>query len=93
VTKKDWVRFVEKCESEHFDAESQYMQCLRSQNELNHHLDNTGYAGKQRKWQQKDERLAYQGHENPYDKFHGRLGPFMHARSKLIESSNVSFYS
>jgi hypothetical protein len=25
VTKEDWVRFVEKCDSEHFAAESQYM--------------------------------------------------------------------
>jgi hypothetical protein len=28
VTEEDWVRFVEKCESEHFAAESQYMQWL-----------------------------------------------------------------
>jgi hypothetical protein len=26
LTKDDWVRFIEKCESEHFDVESQYMQ-------------------------------------------------------------------
>jgi hypothetical protein len=49
VTKEDWVRFIEKCKSEHFVAKSQYMQWLRSQNELDHHLCNTGYAGKQRK--------------------------------------------
>jgi hypothetical protein len=30
VTKKDWVRFVEKCESEHFATESEYMQWLQS---------------------------------------------------------------
>jgi hypothetical protein len=46
VTKEDQARFIEKCESEHFAAESQYMQWLRSQNELDHHLDNTGYVGK-----------------------------------------------
>jgi hypothetical protein len=28
VTKEDWTRFIEKCESEHFAAESQYMQWL-----------------------------------------------------------------
>jgi hypothetical protein len=28
VTKEDWARFVEKCESEHFAAESQYMRWL-----------------------------------------------------------------
>jgi hypothetical protein len=71
LTKDDWARFVEQCESEHFGANSQYMQWLRSQNELDHHLGNTGYAGKQRKWQQEDERLTQQGLENPYDKFHG----------------------
>jgi hypothetical protein len=40
VTKEDWARFVEKCESEHFAVESQYMQWLQSQNELDHHLSN-----------------------------------------------------
>jgi hypothetical protein len=50
VTKEDWVRFVEKCKSEHFTAESQYMQWLRLQNELDHHLGKTSYARKQRKW-------------------------------------------
>jgi hypothetical protein len=69
------------------------MQWLRSQNELDHHLYNTGYAGKQRKWQQEDERLAQQGLENQYEKFCGWLGPFMHAHSKLTESDDVSFYS
>jgi hypothetical protein len=50
---------------------SQYMQWLRSQNELDHHLSNTGYAEKQRKWQQEDERLAQQGLENLYHEFCG----------------------
>jgi hypothetical protein len=93
VTKEDWARFVEKCESEHFATESQYMQWLWSQNELDHHLVNTRYAGKQRKWQQEDERLAQQGLENLYDKFQGRLRPFMCAHSKMTESDDVSFYS
>jgi hypothetical protein len=93
VTKEDWVRFIEKCESEHFVMESQYMQWLRSQNELDHHLDNTGYARKQRKWQQEDEKLAQQDLENPYDKFCGWLEPFMRARSKLTESGDASFYN
>jgi hypothetical protein len=73
VAKEDWVRFVEKCQSEHFVAESQYMQWLRSQNELDHHLGNTSYARKQRKLQQEDEIMAQQGLENPYDKFRGWL--------------------
>jgi hypothetical protein len=93
VTKEDWARFVEKCELEHFIAENQYMQWLRSLNELDHHLDNTGYAGKQMKWQQEDERLAQQGLENPYYKFHGWLRPFMRVRSKLIGLGDVSFYN
>jgi hypothetical protein len=46
LTKEDWTRFVEKCESEHNGANSQYMQWLRSQNELDHHLGNIGYARK-----------------------------------------------
>jgi hypothetical protein len=37
--------------------------------------------------------LTPQGLENPYDKFRGRLGPFMHARSNVTESDNVNFYS
>jgi hypothetical protein len=93
VTKEDWTIFVKKCESEHFATESQYMQWLRSQKELDHHLSNTGYTGKYRKWQQEDERLTQQYLENSYDKFHGRLGPFMRACSKLTESGDVSFYS
>jgi hypothetical protein len=36
--------------------------------------------------------LAQQGLENPYDKFRGRLTPFMRAHSKLTESDDVSFY-
>jgi hypothetical protein len=37
--------------------------------------------------------LAQQDLENPYNNLRGWLGPFMHARSKLTESSDVSFYS
>jgi hypothetical protein len=47
----DYVSFVEKCESEHFAMESQYIQWLRSQNEVDHHLGNISYDRKQRKWQ------------------------------------------
>jgi hypothetical protein len=43
-------RFVEKCESENFAMNSEYMQWLRSQNQLDHHLGNTGYAKKQMRW-------------------------------------------
>jgi hypothetical protein len=46
LTKEDWTKFVEKCESEHFTVESQYMQWLRLQNKLDHNLDNTSYAKK-----------------------------------------------
>jgi hypothetical protein len=69
LSEEDWVRFVEKCKSENIAVNSDYMQWLRSKNELDHHLDNTGYAKKQRKWQQEVERLAQQGLENPYDNF------------------------
>jgi hypothetical protein len=41
LREEDWTRFIEKCESENFAANSQYMQWLRSQNELDHHLNNT----------------------------------------------------
>jgi hypothetical protein len=58
LSEEDWVRFVEKCESDNFSVNSEYMKWLRSQNELDHHLDNTGYARKQRRRQQEDERLA-----------------------------------
>jgi hypothetical protein len=61
LSEEDWVRFVEKCKSENFFVNSEYMKWLRSQNELDHHLDNTGYAGKQRRWKQEDERLAQLG--------------------------------
>jgi hypothetical protein len=37
--------------------------------------------------------LVQQGLENPYDKFCGRLAPFMRPHSKLTKSDNVSFYS
>jgi hypothetical protein len=40
LAKKDWARFVEKCELEHFGANSQYLQWHRSQNEHDHHLSN-----------------------------------------------------
>jgi hypothetical protein len=72
---------------------SEYMKWLRSQDKLEHHLGNTSYAGKQRRWQQEDERLSQLGLQNPYNNFRGWLGPFMRARSKLIESGDVSYYS
>jgi hypothetical protein len=50
---------------------NEYIKWLRSQNELDHNLGNIGYARKQRKWKQEDERLAQQGLENPYDIFFG----------------------
>jgi hypothetical protein len=37
--------------------------------------------------------LSQQGLENPYEKFHGRLAPFMCVHSKLTELGDVSFYS
>jgi hypothetical protein len=93
LSEEDWARFVEKCELENIAANSEYMKWLRSQNELDHHLGNTSYTRKQRRWQQEDERLAQLGLQNPYDNFCGRLGPFMRAHSKLIELGDVSYYS
>jgi hypothetical protein len=69
------------------------MQWLQSQNELDHHPGNTGYAEKQKQWQQEDDRLAQQCLQNPYEKFCGWLAPFMCAWSKLTESGDVSFYN
>jgi hypothetical protein len=46
LKEEDWKRFVAKCESPEFVANSEYMRQLRAQNELNHHLGNTGYARK-----------------------------------------------
>jgi hypothetical protein len=66
------------------------MRQLRAQNELNYHLGNTGYAGKQSKWEQEDQKLAEQYVENTYDKFSGRLRHFMRARSKLTEIGEIT---
>jgi hypothetical protein len=49
LSEEDWSRFIEKCESENFTVNSEYMQWLRSQNKLDHHLGNTSYAEKQRR--------------------------------------------
>jgi hypothetical protein len=61
LSKEDWARFMEKCESENFAMNSEYMKWLLSQNEHDHHLGNTGCARKQRRWQQEHERLAQLG--------------------------------
>jgi hypothetical protein len=37
--------------------------------------------------------LAEQDVENPYDKFSGRLRPFMRARSKLTEIGEIIYYN
>jgi hypothetical protein len=37
--------------------------------------------------------LAEQGVENLYDKFSGRLRPFMCARSKLTEIGKITYYN
>jgi hypothetical protein len=58
LTQEYWERFLTKCESGDFVVSNQYMQWLRSQNELDHYLGNIGYARKQRQQQQEDERLA-----------------------------------
>jgi hypothetical protein len=89
LSEEDWVRFVEKCESKNFATNSEYIKWLQSQNELDHHLSNTSYVRKQRRWQQEDERLAQLDLQNPYDNFRGRLGPLMCAHSKLTESGDV----
>jgi hypothetical protein len=49
--REDWKRFVAKYKLEDFAANSQYMQWLRTHNELDHHLGNTGYVRKQKQWQ------------------------------------------
>jgi hypothetical protein len=46
LSEEDWARFVEKCESENFVINSEYMQWFQSKNELDHHLSNIGYVGK-----------------------------------------------
>jgi hypothetical protein len=88
----EMIRNVERHGDDDQYSNGEYMQWLRSQNEFDHYLDNTGYAGKQRRWQQEDERLAQLSLQNPYDNFRG-LGPFMRACSKLTESGDVNFYS
>jgi hypothetical protein len=75
LSEEDCVRFAEKCGSQNFVVNSEYMKWLRSQKKLDHHLGNTGYAEKQRRWQQEYERLAQLGLQNPYDNFCGWLGP------------------
>jgi hypothetical protein len=46
LNEEDCERFVTKCESPEFVANSEYMRQLRAQNELNQHLGNTEYARK-----------------------------------------------
>jgi hypothetical protein len=46
LKEEDWERFIAKCESPEFVMNSEYMRQLRAQNEINHHLSNTGYARK-----------------------------------------------
>jgi hypothetical protein len=46
LIEEDRERFIAKFEFEDFSANSQYMKWLRSQNKLDHHLSNTGYAKK-----------------------------------------------
>jgi hypothetical protein len=93
LSKEDWSRFVKNYKSKKFAVNSEYMQWLRSQNELDHHHNNIDYVEKHRRWQQEDERLTQLGLQNPFDNFRGRLGPFMCARSELIESGDVGFHS
>jgi hypothetical protein len=57
LREEDWVRFVEKYELENFAVNNEYVQWIRSHNELDQHVGNAGYAGKQRNKQQEDERL------------------------------------
>jgi hypothetical protein len=92
LKEEDCERFVTNCESPEFVANSEYMWQLRAQNELNQHLGNTEYAKKRSKWEHEYQGLAEQGVKNPYDKFRARLRHFMHARSKLIEIVEITYY-
>jgi hypothetical protein len=49
LKEEECKRFIAKCESSEFVANNDYMRQLQVQNELNHHIGNTGYAGKQSK--------------------------------------------
>jgi hypothetical protein len=93
LKEENWERFITKCESPEFIVNSEYMRQLWAQNKLNHHLGNTGYAGKHSKWEQEDQRLAEQCVENPYDKFSGWLKHFMRAQSKLTEIGEITYYN
>jgi hypothetical protein len=44
-------------------------------------------------WDQEDQRLTEQSVENTYDKFSGRLRPFIHAQSKLTEIDEITYYN
>jgi hypothetical protein len=46
LKEEDWERFIAKCESPEFVANSEYMRQLRWQNELNHQLGNNRYVEK-----------------------------------------------
>ena len=60
----------------------------RAKHVMPHKTGRKGYHGKQKDWQEEDEKLAAEGKDNPWQVFPGRSRPFLRARSDKTTSAS-----
>jgi hypothetical protein len=75
-----WEEFVEKMSTEDIKAKDEKYSQLAKRNTLYHHLGNTGYTGKRKKWQQEEREAAEVEQESPLEGIDERGRDFFYAR-------------
>ena len=83
--------FVQMKNSEQFKKESEGKKQLRAKNKHDHRTSAAGFAGKRAKWQAKDEKLAREGCETPWNQLPGRSQSYLRARGELSGSREITF--
>ncbi|TVU31048.1 hypothetical protein EJB05_22713, partial [Eragrostis curvula] len=94
IQREDWKAFVAMKTSEEFKALSKKMKELRERSKHNHCLGTTGYAGKEKQWQEEDEKMEKSGIQNPWDAYLDRQSRnWLRGRAKLTNSGEITFKS
>lgn len=80
IKRHQWDEFVERVTSEDFCTKSDKFKELAKKNELKHNLGMTGYAGKRKKFRQKETEAAEKGEKDALQGLDLRSRDFFHAR-------------
>ena len=92
IKKHVWEEFVEKMSTEDAKAKGEKYSQLAKRNTLYHHLGNTGYTGKRKKWRQEEREAAEARQENPLEGVDERGRDFLYAcRPKKLKEGRTKF--